>query len=176
MKKKCLAAFAAIAILACAAGGRAEEKTVVYKNKENGFAMRFPATWEIKEGVDGTAVQARGPAQGKGKDQFRPLVSVSVEAVPPQTTLSEYVSRGIDKARKSMPDFQVYHLGRQTIAHTNAKWWNISYRADRVTVKGFLTMLVKGGKAYTIVSVVPIDQYPSSRDLLGSFSESFGFL
>ncbi len=166
--RRWLSVFGAAAILAGGLQGLAATQWNTYQNKANGFSMRFPASWEIKEGVAGTAVQAVEPAQQTKAGPVRPSISVAVETVHQSMTLDEYAPRGFKSELGPKPELKVYRVGRRTLSHTNARWWVVSYRSDSTTVKGFLLIVMKGGRAFKIIAVAPVDRYQSSKDLLDS--------
>jgi hypothetical protein len=156
--------FVASVILAGGVTVFAANESIEYKNKKQGYSLRVPAAWEIKESDGGLEVTVTGPLQGKAKDQFRPNVKVSVENVPHDMTLDKYVHGPIEKARTQMKSFKVHRIGRQVVSHTTARWWSISYAADTVNIKGILLIVVKNDKAFTITYVSAREQYSSYSD------------
>lgn len=142
----------------------ASHESIEYKSKNKGFSFRAPSTWEIKERAGGMEVVAAGPLQEGSGEQFRPKATVTVEDVPHDMTLDKYIPGRIEKTRQLMMDFKVHRTGRQVISHTMARWWGISGRADMVNIKGFLVVVVKNSKAFTITCVSALEQYSSYRD------------
>ncbi len=168
--------FAVIAVIVGGLHAYAANEPGVYASKEHGFSIRFPSSWEIREGADGATVKALSPPQGKSPGQFRPYIRVDVETIPPTMSLDDYVQRGFNNARSAMgAEFKAHRSGRQMISHTRARWWIISYRADSVTVKGFLFLVVNGGRAYRIMSFAPLDQYATFKDVFGKSVSSIVF-
>ena len=168
-----LQVFATSALLFGGVSVFALHESIEYKNKSQGFSIRVPSTWEIKESSGGMEVIAASPLQGESKDQFRPNITVSVENVPHDMTLNKYIPGRIEQTRQLMKDFKVHRTGRQVISHTMARWWGISSRANTVNIKGSLIIVVKNSKAFTITCVSALEQYSSYRDkfqdIVGSF-------
>ena len=98
---------------------------------------------------------------------------MTVEDVPHDMTLDKYAPGCLEKTRNQIKDFKVHRLGRQVVSHAAAKWWNISGRADTVDIKGFLLIVVKNDKAFTITCVSTPAQYPLHQD---RFSDIVGSL
>ena len=61
----------------------------IYSNEGNGFAIGFPADWNIQEGILGTTVTAYSP-MANGSDHFRESVSVTVFPLTPGTDLEAF--------------------------------------------------------------------------------------
>lgn len=142
----------------------ASNESIEYKSKNRGFSFRVPNTWEIKEGPGGMEVIAVGPLQGGPKDQFRPTVTVTVENVPHDMTLDKYSPGRLEKTRTLLKEFKVHHIGRQVVSHATARWWSISSRAGAADIKGFLLIVVKNDKAFTITCFSALAQYSFYRD------------
>ncbi len=167
-----LSFFSAIALFACAGNAFASGELIAYKNKDNGFSLSFPGDWEIKEGVGSMAVTATAPLAGKSPKAFRPLVIVGVEVLAQNKTNEEYAQTYFAK-NFSKKKFQVHKTGRQAISHTRARWWIISYEQGKVQTKGFLFIVMKEKRAYSITCLSTLDQYPSDKKIFGEIVESF---
>ncbi len=142
----------------------ASDESTEYKNTNKGFSFRAPSTWEIKESPGGREVIVAGPLQKGSRDQFRPKVTVTVEDVPHDMTLDKYAPGRMEKTRNQMEDFKVHRIGRQVVSHAAARWWSISGRAGTVPINGFLLIVVKNDKAFTITCVSASAQYSLYRD------------
>ncbi len=150
----------------------AADTSAVYKNVDKGFSLRLPNTWEVKEGVGGMDLIASSPMQEKSGGQFRPTVSVVCEILQQKQPINEYAQKRITKFRDSMKDLQFLRTGHQIISHTNARWWIISYSEKTVAFKGFLFIVIKGNKAFTITCIAALNQYPAYKDTLGDIASS----
>ena len=144
----------------------------IYKNIEKGFSMRFPSTWDIKEGVGGMDVVASPTSQETSISQFRPTVTVITELLPKSEPIEDYAQKRLASDRAQKTDLKFIRTGRQVISHTNARWWIISYREKTVTVKGFLFIVIKGNKAITITCVAALEDFPAYKDTLGDIASS----
>jgi hypothetical protein len=159
-----LPVFAALIILIGGVTTFASRESIAYKNNKQGFSLRVPGAWEIKESPGGREVIAAGPLQGGSQDQFRPKVTVTVENVPHDMTLDKYVPGRLEKTRALMKDFKVHRRGRQVVSRAMARWWNISCREGTADIKGFLIIVVKNDKAFTIICVSDLGHYSLYRD------------
>lgn len=165
--------FATIVIFVVAVNVFASSNELsIYKSKEKGFSISFPSTWETREASGGMEVTAVSPPQDKSADPLRPKVTLGVEVLPQKTTLDDYARLRLEKTRGLVTDFQIHKTGRQTISHTQARWWVISYRVDTATVKGFMHIVIKDNRAFTITCVAPLDKYATYKDKFADIAAS----
>jgi hypothetical protein len=80
-----------VVIFVCAEGliAFAANTPGVYKNADIGFSIRFPNTWEIKEGVGGIDVIAP-PCKRSPLTSSVPTVAVIPELLPKNESIEEY--------------------------------------------------------------------------------------
>jgi len=150
----------------------AETPSTQYKNAKNGFSFNVPAKWEIQEVNGGREVTVTSPAPEHAVNQFRPNAHISMEILEQNKTMDQYAQQVIAKLRTRMTDLQFLRTGRQTISHTPARWWIITYREKSVNVKGFLFIVLKGNKAFTTSAVAALEQYPAYKDILSTIGGS----
>jgi len=85
------------ALSGCGSSPTGPTSPVTYSFKEQGFSIRFPKNWEIKEGYRlgpdiSLVVTATSPLDSP-TDEFRERVSVIVEELPSSLRLEEYAVR-----------------------------------------------------------------------------------
>ena len=71
-----------------------------YTNKEKGFSVTFPKSWETKEGVAGSVVASLSARESEG-DNFRENVNVVIEDLPKEMTSEEYYQAGSQNPERS---------------------------------------------------------------------------
>ena len=81
-----------------------------YYIKDEGFSIKFPDKWEIKEGFMGTAVLALSQQEGPA-DIFQENVNVVVEQLAGKSSIEEYLQINLTNMRKLLTDFEEYKKG-----------------------------------------------------------------
>ncbi len=141
---------------------------VPYKNDTKGYALLVPDNWEIKESDAGSVVTFTAPV----KTGYRPNEQVRMEVLAQEKNVGEYAQTVHPKLRAELTDLKILKSGRQTISHTGARWWIITFRQNEAQLKGILFIVVKDKKAFTIIGAAPIEQFPQYRDALGNIGGS----
>jgi hypothetical protein len=144
----------------------------VYKNTAKGFALRYPGNWKITETNGGMEVSAASPPLGNAAGPFQLHARVVMEILPQEKTVDDYAQTYFEKNRPLIAHMKILKLGRQTISHTSARWWIITYRENMVDMKGFLFIVLKGKKAFSITAVGPLAQYHKYKDILADIGGS----
>ncbi len=166
MHKLVIAALCAVAAIATAF---AASQLIPYKNDAKGFALLVPDNWEVRESDKGADVTFLAPVEGKA---YRPNEQVRLEQLAETKNIGEYAQAVHAKLRTELTDLKIEKAGRQTISHTAAKWWTITFRENNVQLKGILFIVMKDKKAFTIIGSAPVDRFPQYREALGSIGGS----
>jgi len=169
-----LVGIAAWVLLGGAPRATPAEEPDRYTNKEKGFSIKFPADWERKEGMMGTAVLALSPQEGTA-DQFRVNVNVTIEDLPKTLSLDEYVAAALGALRKVLTDLEEHENSAMNVAGTPAKRLIFSHRMGAIKVKAMQCVLVKGTRGYVITCSAAPDQFDNYRPKFDEIVQSFRF-
>ncbi len=157
-------------ILSAAIVAVAAAPTTEYKNEGKGFTVRFPATWETRDTDDG--VTASAPVMKNQTGAYRANAHVSVEILAQEKTAADYSQTAFQRLQARLAEFRSHRTGRQTINHLPGRWWIVTYRENTTQVKGMLFIVVKGKKAFILLTGAPLEQYTEYKDILGDIGAS----
>ena len=162
-------AFLSASLAGCS--GKSPEPGRYYK-KQEGFSIRFPAEWEQKENVMGTAVMALSPAEGAG-DTFRENVNVTVEALPTPMDLEKYFELSLLNLKKLLDGGQPPEVSDATLGGEKAKRVIYQTTMGQIGVKGMLYVAVKGNRGYALTCSATPDSFdafrPTFDEIVGTF-------
>lgn len=151
----------------------ASNEDVAYVNRNKGFSIKFPSSWEEREGVLGSTVAALSP-QEKPADQFRPNVNVVVKDLHRDLALEEYMQAVLVHMTKQK-GFQVHEKGRLTISNSDAIWLVYSQRKDALNFKVLVYVLVQKRRVYQITCTATLEQFPKYRESFDGIAQTFKF-
>jgi hypothetical protein len=142
-------------------------KQVPYNN-DRGFSLIIPENWEVNESDAGAVVTFTAPAE----TGYRPNEQLRLENLTREQNIGEYAQAVHAQLRTDLKELKFLRSGRQTISHTGAKWWVITFREKDVQLKGILFVVIKDKKAFTILGAAPIELYPRYRDTIANIGGS----
>ena len=107
-----------------------------YQNPARGFAIVFPADWELKEGQLGLDVIGLPPLEGPS-DQFRDNISVGSADMPVPVNADAVLDSNIPAMINVVTDFKPGARGRTRLGATDAVWLDYTQRQGifQLTVK-----------------------------------------
>ena len=98
-----------------------------YQNAAKGFAIVFPAGWEVKEGELGLDVIGLSPSEGPS-DQFRGNVAVASADMPAPVAADAILDGNIPSMINVITDFKPDGRGRAKLGAADAAWLHYSQR------------------------------------------------
>ena len=130
-------AFALLIVLA-ACGPAVRGPAGEYRNPAKGFALVFPAGWEVKEGELGLDVIGLSPNEGPS-DHFRDNVTVASADMPAPVESDAILDGNIPSMMNVITDFKPGGRGRMKMGARDAAWLDYTQRQGifRLTVKLF---------------------------------------
>lgn len=103
--------FLLILATACAGGAGVSFERLdpkgVYRNEEEGFCLKAPEDWEVRERFEGSTVVFLSPAG----DRFRENLIVRIEPLPPETTVQEFQNQKLEALAAEVESFKVVEEG-----------------------------------------------------------------
>jgi hypothetical protein len=167
---------AALAVFAASCGkpASAQEPGRYYAGFWDGFSIKFPEDWEVKEDFMDTQVIALSPVKG-GKDIYQENVAVVYEFVPPGVSEEEYLNLSLQQMHQMLQGLKVDKQGEMTIADRPAHWVTFSHEYMGVGMKGIGYIVVKGSRAYVIVCSATTKTFGRYRKTFDEVAESFRF-
>ena len=144
-----------------------------YESKEHAFSIHYPAKWEKKERVSGTAVMMISP-KPDGKEAFRANVNVVEQDIPSDTDLKKFSSASLTVLDKLLKNFKEVERKEVTIGTTPAVRVVYTYSYDDTELKAVLVLAVQGKNGYAITcsaDSVNFDTFKQSfDDVVNSFT------
>ena len=150
--------LAAMLIGGCAKGPAEPGR---FASAKDGFSIAFPPDWERQEGLMGSAVNARSPAEGEA-DPFRENVTVVVERIPPGMALATYVDLNLANLQKVLAEGEAVEAADATIGGHPARRIVYTLAIGKLRVRNAVYLLVSGGRGYAVTcSALPetFDRY-----------------
>jgi len=174
MEKKAITSLSlAVILFSWIATVTASTEFVVYISNDNGFSIRFPSSWEKREGVGGSVVAALSP-QTNPADQFRPNANVIVKDLHRNATLEEYMHAVITYMNKQS-GFQIHDKGQIKINSSDAGWILYSQRRESINFKVLTYILVQKRRAYQITCTATVDQFARYKKKFEDIAQTFKF-
>jgi hypothetical protein len=154
---------------------------LTYENPTHGIRIRYPADWQKTEHPSGNSfwVDFKSPSKSEA-NTFPAIVSISVKGLNDSTSTAtrDYVSGVINKAKQSLPDFQIIEPNHDTnITGTSASKIVYSFLSqDPVVQAHFLSMNIWGikdkkvyGISYTEIKSLYATYLPTVQKMIDSF-------
>jgi len=164
-------AFLPVSLAGCSSGE--PEPGRCYK-KQDGFSIRFPAEWEQKENVMGTAVMALSPAEGEA-DTFRENVNVTVEKLQSPMDLEKYLELSMANLKKLLAAGQAPEVSDATLGGEKAKRVVYQTTMGPIGVKGALYVAVKGRRGYALTCSATPDSFDAYKARFEEIAGTFRF-
>ncbi len=141
--------FAAMVALSVCALSACASEVENYESKEHGFSIQYPAKWEKKERVSGTAVTVLAP-KGEGKATFRANANVIAQDIPSDTDLKKFSDASLSVMDKLLKGYKEIERKDVTIGALQAVKVSYSYTFEESELKSILVLAVKGKNGYAI--------------------------
>ena len=131
-----------------------------YSNNSYNFQMKYPAAWDVEEGVMGTAVFFLSPLSGP-YDQFRENVNIIVEDVSahPGLTVDDYEIVSIDELARTITDFTIIERGRRIVSGRPARTLEFTGTQGIYQVRFLQVYTIIAGRAFVITYTAEDSQY-----------------
>ena len=143
-----------------------------YTNEENGFAIGFPADWNIQEGVVGTTVTASSPL-ADGSDTFRESVSVTVLPLDAGTDLEAFFEQNYGGKANLFQDFREVERKRVTIGGADAIAVIYTYSLGGSHAIELMYAAAVGETGYTILCAAVPESFDGFSALFEAIAGSF---
>lgn len=127
--------------------GRAREPGRHYDDK-NGFSIRVPGDWQVREGLMGSAVAALRPA-GPGEAWVENM-NVMVDAIPSGTTATDYWAAAQKPMAKMFANYAVRECGDEVVDGRPAHWSVYSHRMGTMDLEVLVYAVTQGPRGYVI--------------------------
>ena len=120
-----------------------------YESKEHAFNIHYPAKWEKKERVSGTAAMFIAP-KADGKETFRANVNVVEQDIPGDTDLKKFSEASLSVLDKLLKNYKEIERKEVTIGTTQAVRVVYTYTFEDIELKSLLVLAVNGKNGYAI--------------------------
>ena len=121
-----------------------------YNNREYGFSLLLPSSWEKKEGAMKSVLMVLAPVQKKSAAKGRPNINIFVTELPEEVKLDVIFELNKEELTKSgimMDKFTEGEIYAGTLA---GKWLSFEGLMQDYRLKIMSAIWVKGRKVYTI--------------------------
>ena len=120
-----------------------------YENFSLGIRMKYPADW-LKQDQDGVPlVGFFSPPEGP-MDFFRENVTMSIEELPPGTTLQQYVDKSLADIHKVMPNLEVLASQAAQLSNLPAFEMLFTWSPGPILFQCKLISAVSENRSYTL--------------------------
>lgn len=143
-----------------------------YSHSQEGFSIKFPDSWEVREKAYGTIVMALSP-QESSADNFRENVNIVTENLPGSYTLAQYVSASESSMSRSLNSFKVLSRGVIRIGDRNSQWVIFTHKSGSLVAKGIQYYFVESGKAYIITCTGKPDSFRKYQPAFQKIANTF---
>ncbi len=168
------ALLALLPLAGCGRPASAKEPGRFYGSYWDGFSLKFPEGWEIKEKFEGTRVAALAPRKGE-KDWYQENICVLYERIPSKVSTDEYMNLSVQYMYQMMPGVKIGKQGETEIDGREARWLTFSHSIGPYKLKGVGYVVIKGNRAYVIVCNTTSKAYSKYKDEFDEVAQSFRF-
>lgn len=147
-----------------------------YSNRENGFAIAFPAGWDVSERRSeraGFVVLATSPLDNH-KDTFKENIHVSVEKAPADPDLDRYVETMLD-ARGVPPGSRILESVPVWIAGHQGRRLTISMPFGACSAKVVDYVTIRDDRIYHVTCTGAVEGFDKHKDAFEAAARSFAF-
>jgi hypothetical protein len=141
--------------------------TGLYTNKGKGFSIHFPEGWAKIEAQKGVLVGVTNPDETV-------QINIIVQDLPEDVSFDKYF-KTVSSQGKRM-GARMKDSGEMMIDGIDARWSiaDITLGGKKFTYLNHYVM--KGNRVYSIICVVPSDEFPGLEDTFDEAVESFRFI
>lgn len=143
-----------------------------FENRQKGFSVSVPPTWEIREDVLGAAAVFASPRQGI-QDDFRENVNVVLGDIPSGMTTERYFDFNLNLMKKIYSDFHLVRTGLTRINGDEARWLIFTQRMKKLRVKVLLYLDFHGARIYAITCSSLPSTYAHYERIFQKIAKSF---
>jgi len=118
-------------------------------NRDQGFSVRFPGDWELREGELGLAVIGLSPLEGPS-DEFRENLSVASSEMTKPLDADGIMDANIPSMMKMVTDFNPSERGYADVGGKRAAKLEYTQRQGQFRLSVTLYALAGGDRAYLI--------------------------
>jgi hemoglobin len=145
-----------------------------YVNKDKGFAISFPKSWERKENTAGASVVAFSPADGEN-DSFREHAAVVVEDLPIEVTPEEYLKANV-LASKHLVDMKILDTAPITLGQFSGQRMIYTHKLGNQELRVIALFFVTKKRGYAINCIAAADQAQKFASAFESICRTFKLL
>ena len=130
-----------------------------YDNKEYGFSILLPSSWEREEGVLKTVVMVMAPAKDKRIHKVRPNMNVFVTELPEDVKLEVIFELNKDELAKSGTVMNNPAEGEIYAGLLAGKWLSFEGQMRNSQLKMISAIWIKDRRVYTITCTSLLEEF-----------------
>jgi eukaryotic-like serine/threonine-protein kinase len=150
----------------------ARQQFLTYENFTMGIRMKYPADWWKQDQFPGPMVMFASPPESPS-DYFRENLSVTIEPLPPGTTLEQYVNQGKTQAQATLPNFNVIESKSGMLSGFPASDIVFGFNPGPFPLKWRSVCTVTNDKAYALVYRAEAGKYDKFLAAAQAMIDSF---
>jgi len=143
-----------------------------YQNRDYGFSISFPESWDVKERYRNTVVVALSPPRGR-RDTFRENVNLNVQTLARGLTLEDYYKNSIRDMEEYLFNFDELSSGNFKINDIDSKYLIYTHEIGNVRVKVLEVLLVSGSFGFKITCTAIPHAFERYRGIFKEILSSF---
>jgi hypothetical protein len=143
-----------------------------YENFSLGIRMKYPADWLKQDRAGIPLVGFFSPPEGP-MDFFRENVTMSIDELPPGTTLQEYVDNSLAETRKVMPNLDVLASQDAQLSNLPAFEMLFTWSPGPVLFQCKLISTVSGNRSYTLNYTAETSKFDKFLGVAQEMMDSF---
>jgi hypothetical protein len=136
------------------------KKNCLYIDNVRHFSLNYPESWQVREGVLGTAVTFVTPFTS-AKDSFAENISVVTEEVVPGTTVDMYYKNSEENIKKYFSDFKLLKSEPVMLGDFLGRMVVYSSVQGSVRLKTTQLFVINQGVAY-VITITNIQSDPTA--------------
>lgn len=150
----------------------AQSQLLTYENFSLGIRMKYPPDWFKQDQFPGPMIMFVSPREGP-TDYFAENLSVTIESLPPGSTLEQYVNYGMTQAAANLPNYSLIESKSALLSGLPAADVVISFNPGPFPVKWRSVCAVTNGKAFALIYRAEASKYdkflPAAQAMIDSF-------
>lgn len=151
------------------------EGSCFYQDKIRQFALTYPETWQMREGILGTAVTILSPLKNSD-DHFAESLNVITEEVSPTTTLDGYYTASEENIKNYFSRFKLLKNEPATVGSYPGRMLVYQLSQGSVHLRTTQFFVLKDGRAY-IITLTNLQSEPNTLlKEMTAMAKSFQFV
>lgn len=155
-------------------GCKKKDEAGRYYNRDKGFSIKIPDSWDTKKAYLGTDIVAISPPEGPG-DEFHENFNVLVQPLNESMTVDQFYQKSIPGFKTVTTEFRELSHGYCELDGKMSRWDIISHKMGPLTIKVLTYITIHNANGYVLTFSASEAKFGEYEQMFRNIADTFRF-